>query len=151
VTLWRAVGNTGSRAELVELFATFDNYPLLIRMLAGEVVRFRPAPRDFAAWQKANPGFDPFVLPLVQRKAQVLKYALGGLTEPELRVLHTVAAFRSPTTFPTLVALLVGDDRPCPTQADLDQVLTELEDRGLLGWDRVSNRYDLHPVVRGVA
>jgi tetratricopeptide (TPR) repeat protein len=150
VTLWRSWGITGSRAELIELFATFDNYPLLIRALAGEVARFRPAPRDFAAWQQANPGFDPFSLPLVQRKAHVLEYALGGLTEQELRVLHTVAAFRSPTVFLTLVALLVGDDRPCATQADLDRVLTDLEDRGLLGWDRVSNRYDLHPVVRGV-
>jgi hypothetical protein len=145
------LGNTGSRAELIELYATFGNYPLLIRALAGEVARFRQAPRDFAAWRRANPGFDPFSLSLVQRKAHVLEYALGGLTEQELRVLHTVAAFRSPTVFPTLAALLVGDDRPCATQADLDQVLTDLEDRGLLGWDRVSNRYDLHPVVRGVA
>jgi Domain of unknown function (DUF4062) len=150
VTLWRALGNTGSRTELIELFAAFGNYPLLIRALAGEVARFRSAPGDFAAWRRANPGFDPFSLPLVQRKAHVLEYALGGLTEPELRVLHTVAAFRSPTVFPTLAALLVGDDRPCVTQADLDQVLTDLEDCGLLGWDRVSNRYDLHPVVRGV-
>ena len=31
------------------------------------------------------------------------------------------------------------------------RVLTELEDRGLLGWDRRANRYDLHPIVRGVA
>ncbi len=151
VTLWRALGNTGSWAELIELFATFGNYPLLIRALAGEVARFRLAPRDFAAWRRANPAFDPFSLPLVQRKAHVLEYALGGLTEQELRVLHTVAAFRSPTVFPTLAALLVGDDRPCTTRAELDQVLTDLEDRGLLGWDRVSNRYDLHPVVRGVA
>ena len=30
-------------------------------------------------------------------------------------------------------------------------MLTELEDRGLLGWDRRANRYDLHPIVRGVA
>ena len=29
--------------------------------------------------------------------------------------------------------------------------MTELEDRGLLGWDRRANRYDLHPIVRGVA
>ena len=87
----------------------------------------------------------------MQRKAHVLEYALSGLAEQELRVLHTVAAFRLPTVFPTLAALLVGDDRPCATQAELDQVLTDLEDRGLLGWDRVSNRYDLHPVVRGVA
>ncbi len=151
VTLWRALGVAGSRAELIELFATFDNYPLLIRALAGEVARFRRAPGDFVAWRQANPRFNPFSLPLVQRKAHVLEYAFGGLTEQELRVLHTVAAFRSPTVFPTLVALLVGDDRPCATQADLDRVLTDLEDRGLLGWDRVSNHYDLHPVVRGVA
>jgi len=162
VTLWRDLGITGSRAELIDLFATFGNYPLLIRALASEIARFRQAPRDFAAWRRTNPGFDPFSLPLVQRKAHVLEYAFGGLTEQELRVLHTVAAFRSPTTFPTLVALLVGADRPyrwwptkrsrgCVTQADLDRVLTDLEDRGLLGWDRVNNRYDLHPVVRGVA
>jgi tetratricopeptide (TPR) repeat protein len=29
-------------------------------------------------------------------------------------------------------------------------VLTELEDRGLVGWDKRANRYDLHPIVRGV-
>jgi hypothetical protein len=25
-----------------------------------------------------------------------------------------------------------------------------LEDRGLVGWDRIANRYDAHPIVRGV-
>ena len=34
---------------------------------------------------------------------------------------------------------------------ELDATLTELEDRGLLGWDRRANRYDLHPIVREVA
>ncbi len=38
----------------------------------------------------------------------------------------------------------VADER------ELDAVLTELEDRGLVGWDRRANRYDLHPIVRGV-
>src|SRR5207253_10505072 len=32
----------------------------------------------------------------------------------------------------------------------LDVALMELEDRGLLGWDKRANRYDLHPIVRGV-
>jgi hypothetical protein len=32
----------------------------------------------------------------------------------------------------------------------LDAALTELEDRGLLGWDRRANRYDVHPIVRGI-
>ncbi|HEX5270659.1 MAG TPA: DUF4062 domain-containing protein, partial [Gemmataceae bacterium] len=35
--------------------------------------------------------------------------------------------------------------------SDFDAALKELEDRGLLRWDRVSNTYDLHPVVRGYA
>ena len=30
------------------------------------------------------------------------------------------------------------------------RLLTELEDRGLVGWDKRANRYDLHPIVRGV-
>lgn len=32
-----------------------------------------------------------------------------------------------------------------------DQVLTKLEELGLLGWDRENDLYDLHPVVRGYA
>src|SRR3712207_3992598 len=47
-------------------------------------------------------------------------------------------------------ALLIGEGTPCADERDLDGVLTELEDRGLLGWDKRANRYDLHPLVRGV-
>ena len=36
------------------------------------------------------------------------------------------------------------------TAAQLDIALTELEDRGLIGWDREANRYDAHPIVRAV-
>jgi hypothetical protein len=32
----------------------------------------------------------------------------------------------------------------------LDALLADLEDRGLLGWDRQTNRYDLHPIVRNI-
>ncbi len=151
VNLWRAFGVTGSRHELVALFNTFGNYPLLIRALAGEVARYRPAPRDFGAWRQAHPEFDPFLLPLVQRKSHILQYALSGLGDVENRVLHTVAAFRAPATYDTLADLLVGPGKPCPDEAKLDVVLSDLEDRGLVGWDRRGNRYDLHPVVRGVA
>ncbi|MCC7208382.1 MAG: hypothetical protein IT323_13825 [Anaerolineae bacterium] len=35
--------------------------------------------------------------------------------------------------------------------SELDDALAELETRGLLGWDRRANRYDLHPIVRAVA
>jgi tetratricopeptide (TPR) repeat protein len=41
-------------------------------------------------------------------------------------------------------------NRPFATPSQLDACLTALEDRGLLGWDKQANRYDLHPIVRGV-
>jgi hypothetical protein len=151
VNLWRAFDVTGSRDELTALFNTLGNYPLLIRALAGEVARFRPAPGNFDAWRQAHTEFDPFALPLVQRKSHVLQVALSGLTKTEYRVLHTIAAFRAPATYAALIALLVGPGKPCPDEAMLDVVLSDLEDRGMVGWDRRGNRYDLHPVVRGVA
>ena len=151
VNLWRAFGVTGSRRDLVALFNTFDNHPLLIRALAGEVARFRAAPGNFDKWRKAHAGFDPFRLPLIKRKSHILQYALSGLAETENRVLYIIAAFRGPATYDTIVALLVGSGKPCPDEAVLDVVLSDLEDRGLVGWDRRGNRYDLHPVVRGVA
>src|SRR5690606_16506949 len=39
---------------------------------------------------------------------------------------------------------------PFKSEPELDATLTDLEDRGLLGWDKIANRYDLHPIVRGV-
>ena len=48
--------------------------------------------------------------------------------------------------------MLVGGEKekPCRDDRALDATLTELEDRGLVGWDKAANRYDLHPIVRGV-
>src|SRR5258708_22575181 len=55
-----------------------------------------------------------------------------------------------PATFDALAALLVGPRKVCKLESELDVLLKELEGRGLIGWDKVANRYDLHPVVRGV-
>jgi tetratricopeptide (TPR) repeat protein len=148
--LWRAFGVGGSREALLALFHTFDNYPLLIRALAGEVAQYRRAPGDFDRWRQTHPDFDPFRLPLVQVKSHVLTFALRGLDEAAAAVLRTAAAFRMPAAYDTLAALLVGPDKRFAREGDLDAVLARLEDRGLLGWDRRANRYDLHPVVRGV-
>jgi tetratricopeptide (TPR) repeat protein len=148
--LWRAFDVTGSREMLLPLFRSFDNHPLLIQALASEVARYRPAPRDFDAWRRDHPDFDPFSLPLVQVKSHVLEYALRGLNHQARQILHTIAAFRMPARYDTLTALLIGEGKPCAGEHELDEVLTELEDRGLVGWDKRANRYDLHPIVRGV-
>lgn len=151
VDLWRAFGVSGSRYELLQMFHRFENYPLLIRALAGEVARYRRSPSDFDAWQKANPGFNPFRnLTLVQVKSHVLEYALRELDEQVRNVLHTIGALQFPASYDDLVKLLVGDDKLYCSEKDLDTGLTELEDRGLIGWNRRENRYDMHPIVRNI-
>jgi len=173
LNLWREFGVTGSRNQLLRLFNAFGNYPLLIRALAGEIAECKYAPGHLDQWIAQNPDFNPSELDLKNAKTHVLEYALRGLPDEHRKVLHTIAAFRMPATWDTLRALLVESDRGpqptptaesqgaeelaeirtpklCATDNALDLILTELEDRGLVGWDKKSNRYDLHPIVRGV-
>jgi tetratricopeptide (TPR) repeat protein len=148
--LWRGLGVSGSRAELVPIFRSIESHPLLVQALASEVANNRRAPGDFAGWRQDHPQFDPTSLPLVQSRTHILEYALNGLSAKAHDVLHTLVGFRMPASYATLDALLVGPDKTCRSPPDLDQALTELEDRGLIGWDREANRYDAHPIVRGV-
>jgi hypothetical protein len=175
LNLWRAFGVSGSRETLLPLFNTFGQHPLLLQSLASEVANYRRAPGDFEHWQKEHPAFNPFNLPLVQARTHVLEFALAGLEEKARKVLETIAAFRMPASYDTLAALFVGGPHPnpraalpavvpegegteegegqeklFPTELGLDNALKELEDRGLVGWDKRANRYDLHPIVRGV-
>jgi tetratricopeptide (TPR) repeat protein len=150
VNLWRKLGVSGSRDELLRLFHIFDSHPLLIQALAGEIAHYHRRPGDFDIWRSNHPDFDPFSLPMEQRKSHVLAFALRDLDESARKALHTIAAFRMPASYDTLVAVLVGEDKTLPNENALDFTLTELEDRGLLGWDKRGNRYDLHPIVRGV-
>jgi tetratricopeptide (TPR) repeat protein len=150
VGLWRALGVSGSRTELVPIFRSVETHPLLIQALASEVANYKRAPSDFARWRLDHPQFDPTSLPLVQSRNQILDYALRGLTTNVREVLQTLVGFRMPANYITLEALLVGTKKACRSAQQLDRALTELEDRGLIGWDREANRYDAHPIVRGV-
>jgi tetratricopeptide (TPR) repeat protein len=150
LNLWRAFGISGSRETILPVFHTFENHPLLIQALAGEIAHDRRTPGDFDGWRKNHTDFNPFSLPIMQVKSHVLEFALRGLNETTLKVLYTIAAFRMPAAYDTLVALLVGKGKPCRSENALITILADLEDRGLLGWDRRANRYDLHPIVRGV-
>lgn len=170
LNLWREFKVRGSKKQLLPIFNSFSNYPLLIRALAGEVSSYREAPGDFDAWLREHPKFNPVSLPLKNAKSHVLEFALHGLNEKECRVLHAIAAFRMPATWETLKSLFVerevgtekNDLSPStsiapsfknklfPENSEMDRILIRLEDRGLLGWNRQSNRYDLHPIVRSV-
>jgi len=150
VTLWRQLGVSGSRQELVPLFKSFECHALLIQALAGEIARDRKSPGDFAAWRKSNPSFNPASLPATQVKSHILQHALAGLNDSMRATLTTIVALRMPATYDTLEALLVGQGKAYCRRQEIDIALAELEDRGLIGWDRDANRYDAHPIVRGV-
>jgi tetratricopeptide (TPR) repeat protein len=149
--LWTAFGCRGSVERLDRVFRTFDMHPLMICVLAGLVAENRTAPGDFDSWRAVHPSFNPFELPLVQVKSHILAHALAGLAPNTYQTLTTIAAFRMPAHYETLSALLIGEGKTYHDHASFDRALGELEDRGLLGWDRGRNLYDLHPIVRGVA
>jgi hypothetical protein len=134
----------------VPIFRSVESHPLLIQTLASEIANYRKAPGDFAQWRADHPNFDPTSLPLVQSRTHVLEFALDGLSRKVREVLHTLVGFRMPASYATLEALLVGPAKARYSVQELDRALTELEDRGLIGWDRAANRYDAHPIVRGV-
>jgi tetratricopeptide (TPR) repeat protein len=150
LALWRNLGVSGSRAELVPIFQSVAGHPLLVQALASEIANYRNAPRDFARWRRDHSQFDPTSLPLIQSRTHILEFALKGLSEKVHEILSMVVGFRMPATYATLEALLVGQGKACGSAQELDRILTELEDRGLVGWDREANRYDAHPIVRGV-
>lgn len=152
VELWRTFGVSGARDRLVPIFDTFDKHPLLIQALAGEVKRYRAAPGDFEKWCTANQNFEPSKFQrLHDVMSHVLEFPLRGLNAPARKALEVIAGFRMPARYDTLAALLVGKGKKrCRNESELDTLLSELEERGLVGWDRRANRYDLHPVVRGV-
>lgn len=149
-TLWRGLGVSGSRSELVSIFRSAEHHPLLVQTLASEVANYRKAPGDFHAWRQRHWQFDPTSLVLKQTRTHILEFALSDLESDVREVLHTLVGFRMPTNYATLEALLVGANKTYKRFQQLDRALTELEDRGLIGWDREANRYDAHPIVRGV-
>jgi tetratricopeptide (TPR) repeat protein len=150
LALWRDLGVSGARGELLPIFNSVENHPMLVQALAGEVANYRKAPRDFGVWHSNHPQFDPASLPLVQSRTHILQFALEGLSREHREVLETIAGFRMPTSYVTLEALLVGRAKQFKNLRTLDLALTDLEDRGLIGWDREANRYDAHPIVRSV-
>jgi tetratricopeptide (TPR) repeat protein len=150
LALWRALKVSGARGELMPIFRSVESHPLLVQALASEIANYRKAPGDFAHWRADHPRFDPTSLPLVHSRTHILEFALRGLSPKVREVLNTLVGFRMPSSYATLVALLVGPDKAYGSAQNLDRALTELEDRGLIGWDRAANRYDAHPIVRGV-
>lgn len=151
IELWRAFGISGSRQLLLPIFASFEKHPLLIQALAGEISGSHKASGNFDKWRELNPRFDPTRFALLQDSmGHVLETALRGLDEKTSRVLHVIAAFRITARYDTLAAILNGKGKLFRSDSEFENALRDLENRGLIGWDKYVSRFDLHPIVRSV-
>jgi len=141
VAYLRGRGIRGRRDELRAVAAAYGYHPLSLRLLAGYVRRHRRHPNDIRAAQDLDLTGD-----LVARRHHILQAAYESLSPAARKTLGALACFRGSVAYDDLAAALPDLDA-----AARDAALDELEDRGLVHWDREANRYDLHPIVRRYA
>lgn len=152
------LGTRGNRSTISGFFTPLGNHPLLVGVVAGLVRDYRPDPGNLDAWltdSKAGGHLGPAALDLVQRRKHILAAAFDGLPAPSHRLLGWISVLSGTVDWATLKAInpfrtgpAVPDD---PAAAQLDHALTDLEERGLLWWNRQANSYDMHPIIRAYA
>jgi len=166
--LMRQSGVKGDEKAMLAFADQFGRHSLLLRIVCGMIADYRKKPYDFDAW-RSDPiyggGLKLNDVDLKQRQTHILHYALAGLNEPTRRLLSRIAVISEHSTYDTLSVLnpflppqpkrakepkapSVADPKYHQAVTEFDAALRELENRGLLQWDRESNRYEMHPVVR---
>ncbi|MGM3309601.1 DUF4062 domain-containing protein [Anabaena sp. WFMT] len=145
--LFRSCGVHGdSHAIRSYLKENCDCHPLVIGFIAGLVKRYLPSRGNFDAWVKSPNGglaLNLAKLNLVQRQNHILEAAVNALSADSRELLALVAMVLNGFDYRVLDALNQA-------QFDLEATVTDLEERGLLLFDRQNGLYDLHPVVRSV-
>jgi tetratricopeptide (TPR) repeat protein len=145
VAFFRAQGIRGGRVEIELACEPYGYHPLSLRLLAGLIAQDPRQPGDIEAAQRLDVTGD-----LVQRQHHVLEQSYASLAPPAAQLLSRVACARGSLTYEATRALLEANAGPAALAA-LDVDLRDLETRGLLQHDRVTGRYDLHPIVRRYA
>jgi tetratricopeptide (TPR) repeat protein len=178
--LLRACGVSGTSQKIQEYLQRHcDCHPLVTGVIAGLVNDYLPARGDLDAWAGDPSGggqLDLASLNLSQKRNHILYAALDALPAPGRQLLSTLALVSEALDYETLRALSphrsrseeeaalmpawrrLKGDRPAgrpeeslATAQALAATVLDLERRGLLQYDHQDKRYDLHPVVRGIA
>jgi tetratricopeptide (TPR) repeat protein len=152
--LLRSCNITGDSARIQDyLTQNCDNHPLVIGILAGLINLPGPARGNFDAWL-ANSGpqggakLDLGNLNLIQRRNHILRAAVDALPDKSRQFLSTLALLSESVDYETLA---VFNPHTPPDDEKLSDTVRDLEQRGLLQYDSLTRRHDLHPVVRSVA
>ncbi len=151
------LGVRGSESAIAGFFTPLGNHPLLLGVVAGLVREYRPQPGGFDQWladPTAGGALRLSRLDLTQRRTHILTAALADLPSGHQRLLGWIAALPSNVSWATLEAINPFRTEPLDTQVRVRLVsaLKDLEERGLLWWNRSSsNSYDMHPIIRSYA
>ena len=154
----------GSESAIAGFFTPLGNHPLLLGIVAGLVRDYRLEPGGFDRWLAdpvAGGALRLSDLNLTQRHQHILAVALAELAPGHQRLLGWISALPGKVSWSTLQAINPFLTEPMSRTAlglslpevkvQLDPALKDLEERGLLWWDRSSNSYDLHPIIRAYA
>jgi tetratricopeptide (TPR) repeat protein len=155
VCFFRALGVRGTRAEIQAACRPYGYLPLALRLLAGLVSEDPARPGDIAVATDYAIADDL----RGRERHHILARAYAALDDEARALLSRIAAFRSPVGYDVLEALFgpaQQDERESrdfrfSSRRALKEALRSLVKRGLLQRQEATNRYDLHPVVRGYA
>jgi hypothetical protein len=142
VEFFHAQGIRGTHAEIESACEPYGYHPLSLRILSGWILNDRNTPGDISAARNLEITKD-----IIQNKHHILEVGFSSLSPAQQKLLGRIACFRSAMTYDALKTLH-GDGRG---SVSFDESLRALESRGLLHWDRKTNKYDLHPIVRRFA
>ncbi len=92
-----------NRATLDGFLESIGYHSLLIKIVAGHIKEYHPAPGDFDQWyQQCGVEMDMIELAVDDRRTHILKYAIEGLEESTKLILSRIAAFSDPIRYRTL-------------------------------------------------
>src|SRR6185369_3071407 len=160
--LLRSCGIRGTSADIRYYLTTYcGNHPLVIGVLAGLINTPGPHRGNFDAWA-SDPAYGAKLnlasLDLIQSRNHILRSAMDALESGSRQLLSTLALLSNAVDYETVAAFNphLPPEPSTPTDHEaatrkLTETIQDLEHRGLLQYDRNTDRYDLHPVVRGVA
>lgn len=148
VEFFQAQGIRGTHTEIETACEPYGYHPLSLRILSGYIVNDRTLPGDIAAARHLEITKD-----IIQNKHHILEVGFDSLSDPQKKLLGRIACFRAAMDYEALKALAEDGKGESPTRPymEFDDDLKILESRGLLHWDRKTNKYDLHPIVRRFA
>ena len=140
VSFFYAQGIRGTRAEIEDACKPYGYHSLSLRLLAGLIVKDFRQPGDITVARRLDVSGD-----LIQRRHHVLEQSYETITAGIRTLLGRIACFRGPVGYNALAPL--GKE----ASPSVDEGLYELTSRGLIHHDRITKRFELHPIVRRYA